>query len=186
ALADRIVPRARLALPVPGLLDQGKPEDGVQVALHADRGLHRRGMAPPGARGSRIATWYSLARPVLFALDPETAHKAALRLAGFAAGLAPEPPPFPVRAMGIDFPNPVGLAAGFDKDAQNVDGLAALGFGFLELGGVTPRAQPGNPRPRLFRIPEAQAIINRYGLNSVGVDAFVENLSKRKSKIVIG
>ena len=88
--------------------------------------------------------------------------------------------------MGIDFPNPVGLAAGFDKDAQNVDGLAALGFGFLELGGVTPRSQPGNPRPRLFRIPEAQAIINRYGLNSVGVDAFVENLSKRKSKIVIG
>ena len=88
--------------------------------------------------------------------------------------------------MGLDFPNPVGLAAGLDKHAQHVDALAALGFGFLELGGVTPRPQPGNPRPRLFRLPEARAIINRYGLNSVGVHAFTENLRQTKTKAIIG
>ena len=88
--------------------------------------------------------------------------------------------------MGVDFPNPVGLAAGLDKHAEHVDALARLGFGFLELGGVTPRPQPGNPRPRLFRLPEARAVINRYGLNSVGVDAFVENLKQARRKAVIG
>ncbi len=129
---------------------------------------------------------YSLARPLLFALDPETAHHVALQLSGLAARLAAQPPACPVRAMGLEFPNPVGLAAGMDKQAEHVDALAGLGFGFLELGGVTPRPQPGNPRPRMFRIPEAQAIINRYGLNSVGVDAFVENLKKVKAKAVIG
>jgi dihydroorotate dehydrogenase len=129
---------------------------------------------------------YSLARPLLFALDPETAHTAALKLAGFAAAFAPTPPACPVRVMGLDFPNPVGLAAGLDKHAEHVDALAALGFGFLELGGVTPRPQPGNPKPRLFRIPEARAIINRYGLNSVGVDAFVENLKRRTAKVIVG
>jgi dihydroorotate dehydrogenase len=88
--------------------------------------------------------------------------------------------------MGLDFPNPVGLAAGLDKHAEHVDALAALGFGFLELGGVTPRAQPGNPRPRLFRLPEARAIINRYGLNSGGVEAFAENLKRARAKAIIG
>ena len=88
--------------------------------------------------------------------------------------------------MGLEFPNPVGLAAGLDKHAEHVDALAGLGFGFLELGGVTPRPQPGNPRPRLFRLPSAQAIINRYGLNSVGVDAFTENLKSKTKKIVVG
>jgi dihydroorotate dehydrogenase len=129
---------------------------------------------------------YALARPLLFALDPETAHNAALKLAGVAGLFAARPPACPVRAMGLDFPNPVGLAAGLDKHAEHVDALASLGFGFLELGGVTPRPQPGNPRPRLFRIPEAGAIINRYGLNSVGVDAFVENLKRRTSKVIVG
>jgi dihydroorotate dehydrogenase len=129
---------------------------------------------------------YSLARPLLFALDPETAHNAALKLSGLAGLFAQQPPACPVRVMGLDFPNPVGLAAGLDKHAEHVDALAALGFGFLELGGVTPRPQPGNPRPRLFRIPEANAIINRYGLNSVGVDAFLENLKKAKTKTIIG
>ncbi len=129
---------------------------------------------------------YSLARPLLFALDPETAHNAALRFSGLAGLFAARPPACPVRAMGIEFPNPVGLAAGLDKHAEHVDSLAVLGFGFLELGGVTPRPQPGNPRPRLFRIPEARAIINRYGLNSVGVDAFVENLRKVKTKQIVG
>jgi len=129
---------------------------------------------------------YALARPLLFALDPEAAHHLALRFSGLAGLFAATPPASPVRVMGLDFQNPVGLAAGLDKHAEHVDALASLGFGFLELGGVTPRPQPGNPKPRLFRIPEAQAIINRYGLNSVGVDAFVENLKKRKTKTVIG
>ncbi|HEX6318246.1 MAG TPA: quinone-dependent dihydroorotate dehydrogenase [Burkholderiales bacterium] len=127
---------------------------------------------------------YSLARPLLFSLDPETAHEVSLRLAAFA--FPQEIPLRPVRVMGIDFPNPVGLAAGLDKHAEHVDALVRLGFGFLELGGVTPRPQPGNPRPRLFRLPEARAIINRYGLNSVGVDAFVENLKQARRKAVIG
>jgi dihydroorotate dehydrogenase len=127
---------------------------------------------------------YALARPLLFALDPETAHNAALRFAGLAGLFAATPPACPVRVMGLDFPNPVGLAAGLDKHAEHVDALSSLGFGFLELGGVTPRPQPGNPRPRLFRIAGAKAIINRYGLNSIGVDAFVANL--KKTKAVIG
>ena len=120
----------------------------------------------------------------LFALDPETAHHFALKFSGLAGLFTVKPPACPVRVMGLDFPNPVGLAAGLDKHAEYVEPLAALGFGFLELGGVTPRPQPGNPRPRLFRISQAQAIINRYGLNSVGVDAFIANL--RKTKTVIG
>jgi len=127
--------------------------------------------------------FYALARPLLFALDPETAHHLALKFSGFAGLFAEKPPACPVRVMGLDFPNPVGLAAGLDKHAEYVEPLAALGFGFLELGGVTPLPQPGNPRPRLFRIPEAKALINRYGLNSIGVDAFVANLRKRSSVI---
>ncbi len=127
---------------------------------------------------------YSLVRPLLFSLDPETAHHASLRLAGLS--LQRKVLSKPLRVMGIDFPNPVGLAAGLDKHAEHVDALARLGFGFLELGGVTPRPQPGNPRPRLFRLPEARAVINRYGLNSVGVDAFVENLKQARRKAVIG
>jgi dihydroorotate dehydrogenase len=129
---------------------------------------------------------YALARPLLFALDPETAHHVALQFSGLAALLSPQAPPSPVKAMGLEFPNPVGLAAGLDKHAEHAGALSALGFGFLELGGVTPRPQPGNPKPRLFRIAEANAIINRYGLNSVGVDVFVENLKKVKTKTVIG
>ncbi len=129
---------------------------------------------------------YALARPLLFALDPETAHHVALKFSAVAGRLLPKPPPFPLQAMGLEFQNPVGLAAGFDKQAEHVESLCALGFGFLELGGVTPRPQPGNPRPRLFRIPEARAIINRYGLNSVGIDDFVLNLSRFSGKCIIG
>jgi dihydroorotate dehydrogenase len=88
--------------------------------------------------------------------------------------------------MGLDFGNPVGLAAGLDKHAEHVDALAAMGFGFIELGGVTPRPQPGNPRPRLFRLPQARAIINRYGLNSIGVEAFAENLKRARRRCVTG
>jgi len=129
---------------------------------------------------------YALARPLLFALDPETAHEVALKFADAAGLLAPKPPACPVRCMGLDFANPVGLAAGLDKHAEHVAALAALGFGFLELGGVTPRPQPGNPRPRLFRVPQARAIINRYGLNSVGVDEFVANLRRFSGKCIVG
>ncbi len=134
---------------------------------------------------------YALARPLLFALDPETAHRLTLSLADAAhaaglSGLYAKHLSSPVRAMGLDFPNPVGLAAGLDKHAEHVASLSALGFGFLELGGVTPQPQPGNPRPRLFRVPEARALINRYGLNSVGIDAFVSNLSRIQRKSIIG
>lgn len=129
---------------------------------------------------------YSLVRPFLFSLDPETAHGLTLRLAEAAALVPRAIPRAPVTVMGMSFANPVGLAAGLDKHAEHVDALAALGFGFLELGGVTPRPQPGNPRPRLFRLPEARAIINRFGLNSVGVEAFVENLKRARARCVIG
>jgi dihydroorotate dehydrogenase len=129
---------------------------------------------------------YRLARPLLFSLDPETAHNVTLRLAGLASLFPARIPKSPVRVMGLDFANPVGLAAGLDKHAEHVDALAALGFGFLELGGVTPRPQPGNPRPRLFRLPQARAIINRYGLNSVGVDAFAGNLRRARARTILG
>jgi dihydroorotate dehydrogenase len=88
--------------------------------------------------------------------------------------------------MDLDFPNPVGLAAGLDKDGAHIDALAALGFGFLEVGAVTPRPQPGNPAPRVFRLPKAQALINRLGFNSRGVDAFVENLGRARSRAIVG
>ena len=91
-------------------------------------------------------TLYGLARPVFFSLDPETAHRVALLCSGLAGKFVPQPPPCPVSAMGLEFSNPVGLAAGLDKQAEHVDALAALGFGFLELGGVTPLPQPGNPQ----------------------------------------
>src|SRR6185503_1803856 len=92
----------------------------------------------------------------------------------------------PVRTMGLEFPNPVGLAAGLDKNAGHVDALGRLGFGFIEVGTVTPRPQPGNPRPRLFRLPAANALINRLGFNNVGLDAFVENLQRTSWRGVLG
>lgn len=128
---------------------------------------------------------YALTRPLLFSLDPETAHNLtlpALRRAA-ACGLTKalgRPQPDLRKVMGISFPNPVGLAAGLDKDGAYIDGLAALGFGFLEVGTVTPRAQPGNPQPRMFRLPSASALINRMGFNNGGVDAFVANVRASK------
>ncbi len=124
---------------------------------------------------------YALARPLLFSLDPETAHNVTLPALRRAAalgltGIVRKPKPDPRTVMGITFPNPVGLAAGLDKDGAYIDGLAALGFGSIEIGTVTPRAQPGNPRPRMFRLPAARGIINRMGFNNGGVDAFVANV----------
>ncbi|HZI82871.1 MAG TPA: quinone-dependent dihydroorotate dehydrogenase [Casimicrobiaceae bacterium] len=129
---------------------------------------------------------YPFVRPLLFTLDPETAH--ALTLVGLDAaaslGVAhlavPPLRPSPVEAMGLSFPNRVGLAAGLDKNAAHIDALAALGFGFIECGTVTPRPQAGNPRPRLFRLPEADALINRLGFNNAGVDAFVHNVRRAR------
>lgn len=124
---------------------------------------------------------YPLARPLLFSLDAEAAHNLTLSSLKFAARLGvtsviTKPEADQTNVMGIAFPNPVGLAAGLDKDGAYIDGLASLGFGFIEVGTVTPRAQPGNPKPRMFRLPQANAIINRMGFNNGGVDAFVANV----------
>ena len=133
---------------------------------------------------------YALARPLLFALDPERAHALTLGLADaplrFGLLRVPRARGTPVRAMGLEFPNAVGLAAGLDKNAEHVDALARLGFGFLEVGTVTPRPQAGNPRPRLFRLPRAEALINRMGFNNVGLEAFLENLSRASWRGVLG
>ena len=128
---------------------------------------------------------YALTRPLLFSLNAETTHNMtlpALRRA-HAMGLTSAlrtPAPDPRVVMGLTFPNPVGLAAGLDKDGAYIDGLAALGFGSIEVGTVTPRAQPGNPKPRMFRLPSKRAIINRMGFNNGGVDAFVANVQSSK------
>jgi dihydroorotate dehydrogenase len=135
---------------------------------------------------------YSLARPLLFCLDPETAHRVTLhalrRLERF--GLAPAAAPAPAECartiMGIRFPNPVGLAAGLDKNGEYIDALARLGFGFIEIGTVTPRPQPGNPRPRMFRIRAARAVINRMGFNNDGVDRLLENVARSRYRGVLG
>jgi dihydroorotate dehydrogenase len=129
---------------------------------------------------------YTLARPLLFSLDPETSHHLTLRLSGLVGFAFPKVPSCPVRALGLEFPNPVGLAAGLDKNAEHIDALAALGFGFIEVGTVTPRPQPGNPKPRLFRLPQAQALVNRFGFNNVGVDAFMQNVSRARWRGILG
>jgi dihydroorotate dehydrogenase len=128
---------------------------------------------------------YRLARPLLFSLDPETAHRVTLGALDFFPAWK-KIPQRPVSALGLLFPNPVGLAAGLDKDAAHIDGLAGLGFGFIEVGTVTPRPQPGNPRPRLFRIETKQALINRFGFNNVGIDAFLANLSRARWRGILG
>lgn len=135
---------------------------------------------------------YSLLRPLLFRLDPETVHRLTLGglKAAYSFGLgsliAKRPPDDPRTVMGLTFPNPVGLAAGLDKNGACIDGLAALGFGFIEIGTVTPLPQPGNPRPRLFRLPQAGAIINRMGFNNDGVDALVANVQRADYRGILG
>ena len=125
---------------------------------------------------------YPLLRPWLFSLDPEQAHNITLsnldrsQRWGLLRHLSDQPAPDPRKLCGITFPNPVGLAAGLDKDGKHIDALGTLGFGFLEIGTVTPKPQPGNPKPRMFRLPQAQAIINRMGFNNDGVDACVKRV----------
>jgi dihydroorotate dehydrogenase len=134
---------------------------------------------------------YSLARAALFKLDPEVAHDLTLKsltaigpgAALFGAGADEGKPK---RVMGIDFPNPVGLAAGLDKNGEYIDALAALGFGFLEIGTVTPRPQPGNPKPRMFRLVEHEAIINRLGFNNHGVEKLLRNVERAAYRGVLG
>ncbi|WP_288386748.1 quinone-dependent dihydroorotate dehydrogenase [uncultured Acinetobacter sp.] len=132
---------------------------------------------------------YSLARPLLFSMAPERAHDLTLSLLKSAHKMGfirQKIDAKPVTCMGIEFPNPVGLAAGLDKNGAYIDALAALGFGFIEIGTITPRPQTGNPQPRLFRIPEAKAIINRMGFNNDGVDQLVENVKASKFKGILG
>lgn len=133
---------------------------------------------------------YSLLRPLLFSLDPETAHRVtfnAIEKAHRFGLLAGDPITCqPRSAMGLDFPNPVGLAAGMDKNGEHIEALAALGFGFIEIGTVTPRPQPGNAPPRLFRIPKANAIINRLGFNNHGVDKLVANVKHANYHGILG
>ncbi len=135
---------------------------------------------------------YSFLRPLLFQLNPETAHHITLNAlkASYCLGLGnrlfPPPPAQPCEVMGLKFANRIGLAAGMDKNGDYIDALAALGFGFLEIGTTTPRPQPGNPPPRLFRIPQAQAIINRMGFNNKGVDYLVARVEQARFKGVLG
>jgi dihydroorotate dehydrogenase len=135
---------------------------------------------------------YSSLRPLLFGLDPETAHNWTHWLLSVAP-IAPMRlifttciPYAPCRVMGLDFPNPVGLAAGLDKNGECINAWEALGFGFIEIGTVTPRPQPGNPKPRMFRLPQAQALINRMGFNNRGVDYLVEQVRRAHFKGVLG
>ena len=136
--------------------------------------------------------WYGLVRKVMFKMSGETSHELGLDMLGAAellsllSYIAPKIPDCPVEVMGITFPNPVGLAAGLDKNGDYIDAFARLGFGFIEIGTITPRSQPGNPKPRLFRIAEKQAIINRMGFNNKGVDHLVEQVKKAKFKGVLG
>jgi len=131
---------------------------------------------------------YGLLRPFLFALDPEVAHHLALRALahGIPSAQPPNDPRLRQRLLGRDFPTPVGLAAGLDKNAEAVDGLLGLGFGFIEVGGVTPKPQPGNPRPRLFRLPADAALINRFGFNNEGHAAVHRRLVSRRRPGIVG
>ncbi len=135
---------------------------------------------------------YNLARQLLFKFSPEISHELSLDLIGASgrlglnALLGKGPASVPVRVMGLDFPNPVGLAAGLDKNGEAILGMSQLGFGFVEVGTVTPRPQPGNPKPRIFRLPEAEAIINRMGFNNHGVDALLERVDAARFKGILG
>ena len=135
---------------------------------------------------------YPLLRPLLFSLDPETAHHLTLKLVkfsqqtGLARFISPTVTGRSVKVMGLEFPNPVGLAAGLDKNGDYIEGLSRLGFGFIEIGTVTPRPQAGNPKPRLFRLPEHQAIINRMGFNNLGIDHLLNQVQQSNFKGILG
>ncbi|WP_405367255.1 quinone-dependent dihydroorotate dehydrogenase [Ruminobacter sp.] len=134
-----------------------------------------------------------LIRPCLFTMDPEKAHLLTMKMMSIASRsplltslVSQKVESRPCRVMGLDFPNPVGLAAGLDKDGEAIDAFAALGFGFIEVGTVTPKPQPGNDKPRLFRVLPAEGLINRMGFNNLGVDHLVENIKKSRYKGILG
>jgi dihydroorotate dehydrogenase len=135
---------------------------------------------------------YPLLRPLLFSLDPETAHEVTMKLlqTGYKSGLSPfmqaKVADKPVTVMGLHFKNPVGLAAGLDKNGDYIDALATMGFGFIEIGTVTPRPQSGNPKPRLFRLPEHQAVINRMGFNNLGIDHLLTQVQASAYQGILG
>lgn len=131
-----------------------------------------------------IGGLFNLARPLIHRMDAETAHRLTVAALATAPALKPgaDDPVLATEAFGLSFSNPVGLAAGFDKNAEAVDGALGLGFGFVEVGGVTPLPQPGNPRPRVFRLLEDEAVINRYGLNSEGMEAVAKRLEARRGR----
>lgn len=131
-----------------------------------------------------IGSLFNLARPLIHKLDAETAHRLTIAALAAAPALKPasDDPVLATEAFGLSFSNPVGLAAGFDKHAEAIDGALGLGFGFVEIGGVTPQPQPGNARPRVFRLPEDEAVINRYGLNSEGMEAVAARLAARRRR----
>lgn len=135
---------------------------------------------------------YKLTRNLMFKLSPETSHDVSIDLLGLSGRLGlthvfcKKTAQLTTTVMGIDFPNPVGLAAGLDKNGDAILGLSALGFGFIEIGTITPRPQPGNPKPRIFRLPQAQAIINRMGFNNKGVDYLLERVKNAQFSGVLG
>lgn len=133
-------------------------------------------------------TAYDLIRPLLFRLDAETAHRLTLPLLAQLARLPLAAPRHsaPIRVMGLDFPNRLGLAAGLDKNGEAIDLWFSLGFGHVEIGTVTPRPQPGNPRPRLFRLPEARGVINRMGFNNHGIDALLSQVARARRPGILG
>ena len=153
---------------------------GEEVARHRRTALLRNGpfgLAPPDFDS------FAISGPILRRLPPELAHRltiAALRAGAVPACRRPDDPVLSIRVFGRDFPNPLGLAAGFDKNAEVPDAMLALGFGFVEIGTVTPRPQPGNPLPRVFRLPEDAAMINRLGFNNEGLSAVLTRLRRRK------
>lgn len=140
---------------------------------------------PLPARTNVAFDWYALVRPALWQIDPERAHHAAI--AALKTGLLPgcvpgDDPILATTVCGLPFPNPIGLAAGFDKDAEVPDAMLAQGFGFVEAGTVTPKPQPGNPKPRLFRLIEDEAVVNSFGFNSRGLDHYVAKLRERAAR----
>lgn len=141
---------------------------------------------------TRWSRGYGLIRALMFQLEAEKAHHLglkglrALEMSGLSSLLYPQEKSSPVTVMGLTFPNPVGLAAGLDKNGDYIEALAAVGFGSVEIGTVTPRPQDGNPKPRLFRLPEAQALINRMGFNNLGVDHLIEQVKLAQTDTIIG
>jgi len=138
-----------------------------------------------------LTNMYSLVRKALFIADPETAHGLALEGLRLGHGVGAtqllcKARDIPVTVMGLEFPNPVGMAAGMDKNGDYIDALGSVGFGFIEVGTITPRPQPGNPKPRIFRLEQANAMINRLGFNNKGVDHLVQQVQKRRYKGVLG